>query len=81
MSQGNILIEELLFVPQENEDDLPDPIYISAQVDLAEFDFSVAELQKLRWLVRKLEFALSDEFSRQCAVASVVIEVRSKAVS
>lgn len=65
--------EEFFFVLEADAE----PVAIAAEVDLSEFNFSPAELQKLRRLARKLEFALSDAFSRQCTVASVVVEVRS----
>lgn len=77
MSGDSILVEELLFVLQVDEDQPSDPVYITAQVDLAPFNFSEAELQKLRQLARRLEFALLDALSQETAAASVIVEVRS----
>jgi hypothetical protein len=47
-------------------------------IDLAEFDFTPQELEKVRKLFQKLNFALSDAFSQVCPAASVVAEIRSK---
>jgi nicotinic acid phosphoribosyltransferase len=77
-SEEFTLVEEFFFLVDAPESSELQPIHLIAQIDLTEFRFTESELQKLRRLARKLEFALSDEFSRQWAAASVVVEVRAR---
>ncbi len=51
---------------------------LAINIDLAEFDFTPQELEKVRKLFQKLNFALSDAFSEICPAASVMTEIRSK---
>ncbi len=51
---------------------------LAINIDLAEFDFTPQELEKVRKLFQKLNFALSDAFSEICPAASVIAEIRSK---
>jgi hypothetical protein len=72
------LVEEFFFLFTTPNGDETEPVHIAAEIDLAEFRFTEDELRKLRRLAQKLEFALSDEFSRQWEAASVVVEIRPR---
>lgn len=71
------LIEEFFLLMQRPGDAESEPTLITATIDLSEFDFTEAELQKLRRLTRKLELSLLTEFCKHFEAASVMIEVRS----
>jgi hypothetical protein len=76
-NSGNLaLIEEFFFVMSTNDDEETQIIDIAVSIDLAEFEFTELELQKLRRLCRRLELALLTEFTQRWAAASVIVEIR-----
>ncbi|MBD2460906.1 hypothetical protein H6G89_07595 [Oscillatoria sp. FACHB-1407] len=74
-SRNLALVEEFFFVISLTEES--EPVSINAAINLAEFNFSDGEIQKLERLCRRAELALLDAFSQQFPAASVVVEIRS----
>jgi hypothetical protein len=72
------LVEEFFLLLQRPGDMESEPTLISTTIDLAEFDFTEAELQKIRRLTRRLELSLLGEFGKHFEAASVIVEIRSK---
>jgi hypothetical protein len=73
--QNLALVEEFFFVISLTEE--TEPISITAEIDLTEFNFSPGDIHKLERLCRKVELALIDAFSQQFPAASVIVEIRS----
>lgn len=72
------LTEEFFLLMQPFNATESEPTLISTSIDMAEFEFTEAELQKLTRLTRRLELALLAEFSKYFEAASVVVEIRPK---
>ncbi|MDX2215246.1 MAG: hypothetical protein SFY66_18425 [Oculatellaceae cyanobacterium bins.114] len=69
------LVEEFFFVISLTEE--TDPVSINTSINLAEFDFSEREIQKLERLCRRVELSLLDAFSERFPAASVIVEIRA----
>jgi hypothetical protein len=72
------LVEEFFLLMQTTSSSESEPTLITTSIDLSEFEFTEAELQKLRRLARKLELSLLTEFIKYFEAASVVVEVRER---
>lgn len=76
-SDSSAFVQEFFFfLSNTDQDELEPPIDIAVHVDLSEFEFTEAELQKMRKLALRLELSLLTEFTRYWSAASVVVEVR-----
>ncbi len=73
-----VIVEEFLLAIECSNHGQPEILETAINIDLAEFDFTPQELEKVRKLFQKLNFALSDAFSKICPAASVMTEIRSK---
>jgi hypothetical protein len=73
-----VIVEEFLLEIECSNHGQPEILETAINIDLAEFDFTPQELEKVRKLFQKLNFALSDAFSKICPAASVMTEIRSK---
>lgn len=77
MTSSNLaLVEEFFLLMQTPSSAEAEPTLISTSIDLTEFEFTDAELQKLRRLSQRLELALLTEFCNHFEVVSVLVEVR-----
>jgi hypothetical protein len=75
-SNNLLVVENLLIAIRYSNRSAVEVLQAEAKVDLAEFDLTDREIQKLGMIIKKLNYAVAESLQKSCSAVSIVSELR-----